>query len=87
MVQKISSKGDKWQNSVHVVVECPLSEEILTGIKSFLGTLSYSYESGINTLISRELSEGQWHQVLTFISDIGIYINLELDLFNLYLMI
>ena len=45
------------------------------------------YDSGINTLISRELSEGQWHQVLTFESDTGIDINLKFGLFNLYLMI
>ena len=48
------------------------------------GAIGVAYQ-GINTLISRELSEGQWHQVLTFISDTGIDINLEL--IYLYLMI
>ena len=42
---------------------------------------------GINTLISRELSEGQWHQVLTFESDTGIDIDLKLGLFNWYLTV
>ena len=35
------------------------------------GAIGVAYQ-GINTLISRELSEGQWHQVLTFASDTGI---------------
>ena len=56
-----------------------INEEIRTEIKSFLGDHQYHYsESAVTTLISRELSEGQWHQVLTFESDTSIDINLEL---------
>ena len=53
-------------------------------MKSFVGDYQGNfYGSRINTLISRDLSEGQWHQVLTFESDTGIDINLKFGLFNL----
>ena len=46
-------------------------------LNHFLGN-HHPYESGITTLISHELSEGKWHQLLTFESDTSIDINLEL---------